>query len=173
MKILSGLTALLHTPVSVVHVLAALLSLFLGTGLLLTQKGTRRHRLAGYTYTVSMLLVNSTAFRLYYLFGHFGIVHVGAVGSLLMLSGGIGVAMVKRPGWLLWHYWLMGASVTGLYAAGLVESLYRFFPAAYFWPVCLGLSLGVFLTGVGLMWLFQDSGKRSLNPWAPATLSGR
>ena len=139
---------ILHSPVSVLHVSLALLSVVAGTWLLLTRKGTLQHRRVGYGYTVGMVGVCLTAFRLYYLFGHFGIVHVGALASLLLVTGGVGVAIYRPVNWLLWHYRLMSASVTGLYAAGLVESMYRLFPAAYFWPVCLGLSGVVFAVGV-------------------------
>lgn len=142
---------ILHAPISVLHVCLALLSVGTGTWLLLTKKGTRQHRRVGYVYTLCMVGVCLTAFRLYYLFGHFGIVHVGALASLLLLTGGIGVAIQRPVNWLTWHHWCMSASVTGLYAAGIVESTYRMFPANYFWFVCLGLSGMVFGTGAWLI----------------------
>jgi hypothetical protein len=93
-----------------------------------------------------------TAFRLYFLFGHFGIVHWGAVGSGLALLVGTGAVAGQRlvPAWRQWHYLGMGASLTGVYATFVVESTYRFFPAAYFWwstlgPGCIVLLLGAWL----------------------------
>lgn len=151
------MNSILHSPISLVHVIMALLAVGLGTGLLLTRKGTARHQRLGYLYAVCMILVNLTAFRLYYLFGHFGIVHVGALLSLATLAGGIGVAMYRPANWLVWHYRFMGASVTGLYAAGLVESTYRFFPGLYFWPVCLGVSGLVFSIGAFLIGRFEQA----------------
>lgn len=147
---------ILHSPISLVHVIVALLAVGLGTGLLLTRKGTARHRQLGYIYAGCMMLVNLTAFRLYYLFGHFGIVHVGALLSLGTLVGGIGMAIGRPANWLVWHYRFMGASVTGLYAAGLVESTYRFFPAPFFWPVCLGVSGLVFSIGAWLIGRYEQ-----------------
>ncbi|WP_266365477.1 DUF2306 domain-containing protein [Tellurirhabdus rosea] len=140
---------ILHTPVSGLHVTAALLAVFFGTTVVLLPKGTRRHRQLGYAYVASMLVVNGTAFGIYELFGHFGVVHWGAVMSLLTLTGGMGMAILKQPAknWRFWHEALMGWSVTGLYAAGLVESTYRMFPAHYFWWVTMGLSAITFLTG--------------------------
>ena len=153
----------LHSPTSVIHVIVALFSLATGTWLLLSRKGTQQHRWLGYSYTVCMVLVNLTAFRLYYLFGHFGIVHVGATVSLLTLTGGIIAAVYRPANWLLWHYRLMSGSVTGLYAAGLVESTYRLFPATYFWEVCLGVSGLVFGVGVWLIGRNQWSVVNRLN----------
>ncbi len=153
---------ILHSPTSVFHVSVALLAVGFGTGVLLFRKGTPRHRRVGYGYVVCMVLVNLTAFRLFYLFGDFGIVHVGAIASLLMLSGGISMAVYRPVNWLVWHYRLMSASVTGLYAAGLVESTYRLFPALFFWPVCLGVSGGVFALGAYLIGRYEGTheGKR-------------
>jgi uncharacterized membrane protein len=140
---------ILHSVVSEVHVAAALLAMATGTYLVATSKGTPQHRWVGRAYVGSMAVLLLTAFRIYFLFGRFGIIHWGAVGSVLALAVGVGAA-VLRPvvrGWLRWHYLGMGASVTGLYAAFLIESTYRFFPAAYFWWLTLGLAGVVFGTG--------------------------
>lgn len=131
---------ILHSPASGVHVAAALLALVAGTYIMATPKGTRRHRWVGRMYVGSMVVLLATAFRIYFLFGRFGIVHWGALGSVCTLLVGIG-AIALRPvlrAWLRWHYLGMGASVLSLYAAFLVESTYRFFSPAYFWWVTLG-----------------------------------
>lgn len=143
------MASVLHSSVSEAHVAAALLALVTGTYILATPKGTRRHRWVGWVYSGSMAVLLLTAFRIYFLFGRFGIIHWGAVGSVFALVLGIG-AVALRPvvrRWLRWHYLGMGASVTGLYAAFVIESTYRFFPWAYFWWVTLGLAAAVFGTG--------------------------
>jgi uncharacterized membrane protein len=143
------MASIFHSAVSEMHVVAALLALVSGTYILATPKGTRRHRWVGRVYAVSMAVLLLTAFRIYFLFGRFGIIHWGAVGSVFALVVGVG-AVALRPvvqGWLRWHYLGMGASVTGLYAAFVIESTYRFFPLAYFWWITLGLAAVVFGAG--------------------------
>ena len=141
--------SLLHSPVSMVHLLAAGLALVTGTAALRLPKGTGRHQRLGWAYVGSMGVLLLTAFRIYTLFGRFGIVHWGAVGSAGALLLGVGAAVGRAvvPAWLRWHYVGMGTSVTGLYAAFVVESTYRFFPAAYFWWSTLGLGSLVLLAG--------------------------
>lgn len=143
------MASLLHSSASVVHLLAVGLALLTGTMTLLTAKGTQRHRQLGWAYVGSMSVLLVTAFRIYFLFGRFGIVHWGAVGSVVALALGVGAAMCRAvvAAWLRWHYLGMGASITGLYAALVVESTYRFFPATYFWWSTLGPASAVFLVG--------------------------
>ena len=140
---------ILHSAVSEVHVGAALLALATGTWVLAVPKGTRQHRWVGRIYVSSMAILLETAFQIYYLFGRFGIIHWGAVGSILALLVGLGAVWQRPVGhdWLRWHYLGMGASVTGLYAAFLIESTYQFFPLAYFWWLTLGLAAGAFSVG--------------------------
>jgi uncharacterized membrane protein len=143
------MAAVLHSPVSVVHLLAVLLALATGTIVLFTPKGTYFHRRLGWAYVGSMAITLLTAFQIYFLFGRFGIVHWGAVGSVAALLLGTGAAVFRSvvADWLRWHYFGMGASVTGLYAALVVESTYRFFPATYFWWSTLGPASVIFLAG--------------------------
>lgn len=130
----SGRPSILHSFTSVVHLAAALTAMLTGTAVLLLPKGTAKHRRLGWVYVVSMAVLLITAFRIYALFGRFGIIHWGAVGSALtLLLGLLPIALrASLPSWLRWHYIGMGASVTGLYAAFLVESTYRIFPADWF-----------------------------------------
>jgi uncharacterized membrane protein len=140
---------ILHSSTSLIHILAALLAMLTGTFVLLTSKGTTVHRLVGWLYCLSMSILLFTAFQIYTLWGHFGIVHWGAVGSSIALVLGMASVGLRTiiGSWLRWHYLGMGVSVTGLYAAFLVESTYRFFPPFYFWWVSLGLSIAVFAIG--------------------------
>jgi uncharacterized membrane protein len=140
---------ILHSAVSVVHLLAVLVALSTGTLVLYYPKGARRHRYLGRAYVGSMSIVLLTAFGIYSLFGRFGIIHWGALASVVALLVGVGSVWWRASivAWLRWHYLGMGASVTGLYAALVVESTYRFFPATYFWWSTLGPAAAVFLVG--------------------------
>ena len=143
----------LHSPISVVHLGAVLLAVASGTAVLRLPKGTARHRRLGWVYVASLSLGLVTAFGIYALFGRFGIVHWGAVGSAGALALGTGAALGRRvlPGWQRWHYLGMGASVVGLYAALVVESTYRLFPVAWFWWSTLGPAGAVLAVGAGLL----------------------
>jgi uncharacterized membrane protein len=145
---------ILHSATSVVHVLAVGLALLAGTAILVSPKGTPTHRRLGQLYVGSMAVSLLTAFGIYALFGRFGIVHWGAVASVASLLVGVGAVWCRRvvASWLRWHYLGMGASVTGLYAALVVESTYRFFPAAYFWESTLGPASAIFLAGGVLLY---------------------
>jgi uncharacterized membrane protein len=148
------MTALGHSPVSVVHVAATLVALATGTYCLLAAKGTRRHRYLGWAYAGSMLLVLATAFCIYTLFGRFGLVHWGAVGSALALLVGTGAVALRAVirQWQQWHYLGMSASVLSLYAALAGESTYRWLPATYFWWSTLGPASIVLLVGTRLLY---------------------
>lgn len=145
---------ILHSATSIVHLLAVGLALLAGTAILFRPKGTLGHRRLGQLYVGSMAVSLLTAFGIYALFGRFGIVHWGAVASVVALLVGVGSVWCRSvvASWLRWHYFGMGASVTGLYAALVVESTYRFFPATYFWQSTLGPASGVFLAGGVLLY---------------------
>ncbi|MGI4822466.1 MAG: hypothetical protein ACRYFV_14740 [Janthinobacterium lividum] len=139
----------LHSPVSVAHLLAVLVALATGTAVLFKSKGTLYHRCLGWAYVGSMSISLLTAFQIYFLFGRFGVVHWGAVASVAALLLGTGAAVFRSvvANWLRWHYFGMGASVTGLYAALVAESTYRFFPTTYFWWSTLGPASIIFVAG--------------------------
>ena len=136
-----------HSSTSLVHIVAALIALIAGTYVLLSPKGTSRHRFIGWLYSGSMIVLLFTAFQMYYLFGRFGIVHWSALGSVVALAIGLGAVSLRARirSWLQWHYLGMGVSITGVYASFLVESTYRFFPPVYFWWVTLGPTALVFI----------------------------
>jgi len=129
--------------------LAVAVALAAGTVILATPKTTAAHRRVGWVYVGGMAVVLFTSFRIYHLFGRFGIVHWGAVASAVALAVGTGAAVCRAvlPEWRRWHYLGMGASVTGLYAALVVESTYRLFAPAYFWWATLGPAAVVFALG--------------------------
>ncbi len=117
---------LIHSPVGWIHVVAAVLSLLLGTFVLVAEKGTPLHKQTGYAYAVMMVVVNITAFGLYGLFGRFGIFHVAAIISLATLAAGMVPVIVKKPvHWISLHFSFMYWSVIGLYAAFISEMITR------------------------------------------------
>jgi uncharacterized membrane protein len=83
-------------PLGWTHTAAALAALIAGAAVLLTRKGTRRHRQLGWAYAVSMLLLNVTALLIYRLFGRFGPFHVGALFSLVTVIAGTSAAFGAR-----------------------------------------------------------------------------
>jgi uncharacterized membrane protein len=114
------------------HTVAALAALAAGAAVLLTRKGTRRHRQLGWAYVVSMLLLNVTALMIYRLFGRFGPFHAGAVFSLVGVLVGTAAALgarrararrnaVERARALEHHYQWMTWSYVGLAAAAVSE----------------------------------------------------
>jgi uncharacterized membrane protein len=114
------------------HTLAALTALVAGAAVLLTRKGTRRHRQLGWAYVASMLLLNGTALLIYRLFGRFGPFHVGALFSLVTVLAGTATAIgarrarerrdpVGRARALERHYQWMTWSYVGLIAAAVSE----------------------------------------------------
>ena len=135
-----------HSWIGQVHLLASILSLILGTLILILTKGTTLHRRIGYFYTVAMLMVNFTAFGIYRLFGGFGPFHITAIISLISIAGGMLPIYYKHKisGWYIYHMAFMYYSVIGLYAAFLSEIVTRI-PGLNF-----GLMVGV---GTGLVML--------------------
>ena len=114
------------------HTVAALTALVAGAAVLLTRKGTRRHRQLGWAYVVSMLLLNGTALLIYRLSGRFGPFHVGAVFSFVTVVAGAAAALgarrararrnaVERARALERHYQWMTWSYVGLAAAAVSE----------------------------------------------------
>jgi uncharacterized membrane protein len=148
------MTPLMQSSTGVIHLAATLLAAGTGTYCLLAPKGTRRHRALGWAYTGSMALGLTTAFGIYTLFGRFGLVHWGAVGSALaLLVGTASVALRARlRHWRQGHYLGMGASVLSLYAALAGESIYRLVPATYFWWSTVGPASVVLLVGARLLY---------------------
>ena len=114
------------------HTVAALAALVAGAAVLLTRKGTRRHRQLGWAYVVSMLLLNGTALLIYRLTGRFGPFHVGAVFSFVTVVAGTAAALgarcararhnpMERARALERHYQWMTWSYVGLAAAAVSE----------------------------------------------------
>lgn len=130
----------------------------MGIWVLSTKKGTRFHKRLGYTYAVSMLMVNATAFGIYRLMHTFGPFHVAALISLATLIAGLVPAMRKnrKPDWMLHHLSYMYWSVIGLYAAFFSEMAVRLrIPAAFGMLVFAATGITVLVGFVGHRYLMK------------------
>lgn len=117
------LAAIYHDNTGLFHLIVAIIALITGTMVLILKKGSRRHKQIGYTYAVSMVLLNVTAFMIYRLFGGFGIFHIFAIVSIFSITAGMVPVLFKFPkkGYINFHYHFMYWSVFGLYAAFISE----------------------------------------------------
>ena len=88
-NIVSGTTGL-------IHLIASIIALITGLFVLTTTKGTKTHKQIGYVYSISMVLLNLTAFMIYKLYGKFGIFHWFAVVSCLTLFAGLYPVLTKK-----------------------------------------------------------------------------
>jgi predicted membrane channel-forming protein YqfA (hemolysin III family) len=81
----------------------------------------------GALYVFSMVGLNLTALLIYRMFGGFDVFHVLALINLTLLLAGFFAVLVKRPRkrWLRYHYYLMGWSYVGLWAATATEIMVR------------------------------------------------
>ena len=121
------MNALVHSPVGLIHFIAAALALISGALVLLWPKATRRHIRVGYVYTASMCIMLVTAFAIYNLYGSFGVFHWLALVSTVTLAGGMVPVLLKRPvrTYVVLHFSFMYWSVVGLYMAFAAETLVR------------------------------------------------
>lgn len=131
---------MIHATAGLIHLVSALLAMLTGSLVLLRPKSGLWHRRIGYVYVACMLVLNSTAFLIYHLFGRVGPFHILAIFSTLGLLGGMLPALFRHRvrNWLYWHYFFMNWSVVGLYAAFWAELLTRTLPMVQFWPVVVG-----------------------------------
>ncbi len=100
------------------HVVLAITALIFGPLIFTQAKGTRSHRLLGYGYLASMLVVNVSALTMYELSAGPNLFHFFAVVSLSSILPGI--YSVLR-GKIESHYFFMSWSYFGLLAAFLSQ----------------------------------------------------
>lgn len=133
-----------------IHLIASIIALITGTLVLLTKKGTKRHKQIGYAYVVSMGILILTAFMIYRLFGGWGIFHYTTVVSLLTVGLGMIPIWTKRPvkKWKYLHFSFMYWSVMGLYAAFAAEVLTRIPETPFFGMV--GIATGIIMIVGGI-----------------------
>jgi len=132
-----------------VHVLTALLALLFGTLVVLTRKGTHRHRRIGRWYFAFMLAMNGTALLDYELYGRFGPFHWMALISLATVVAGYLAVRNRKAYWKTRHAYLMSWSYVGLIAAASAEVASRV-PGWSFGPSVVISSLVIIVVG-GLM----------------------
>ena len=144
------------------HLSAAVVALLAGATIIFRRKGTKIHRGLGYVYVVAMVTVIVTAMLIYRLTHSFNILHFFAVVSTPPLVIGLTVAILRRPGWLDWHYRWMSWSYVGLFAAFAAETATRvILPYArehfgitsrgFFWTLVVGMSALVTFIGARLI----------------------
>lgn len=109
-----------------IHLIVSVIALITGLFVLASTKGTKMHKRIGYVYSISMVLVNLTAFMIYDLYGKFGLFHWFAVISCLTLFAGLYPVLTKKSkNYLLAHFNFMYWSVVGLYCAFMAEIFSR------------------------------------------------
>ncbi len=139
---------IVYDEIGLLHLVAAFVSLGAGTFVLLTPKGTQRHKAAGYVYLVSMGLVLVTALLIYRLFGGFGAFHLIAIVGFVYLTLGMVPVWRRSKNWLRRHLYFMYWSVIGLYAAFAAEILVRV-PQSPFWGM-VGIATAAIAIGGGI-----------------------
>jgi uncharacterized membrane protein len=110
-----------HHPLGLAHLLTALAAIASGAAVVLSRKGTHRHRWLGRGYVAAMLAVNGTALMIYELYGRFGPFHWMSLASLATLLVGCHASRSRQPGWQYRHGFFMGGSYVGLMAALAAE----------------------------------------------------
>jgi len=134
-----------------IHFIASIFALILGTFILVLNKGTTKHKIFGRLYALAMLVVLITAFMTYRLFGTWGIFHWTAVISSLTLVCGLIPILIKRPinNYKSFHFSFMYWSIMGVYGAFVSETLVRM-PKVV---VESGIPNSVFynMTGIGIV----------------------
>ena len=102
-----------------VHTLFGVVALIAGAWNLTTTKGTRRHRLVGWTYVGSMVGLILTSFAIFELFGGFGPFHALSLvsGATLALAVYFPLRRAHHPGWMEHHYFWIAYSYVGLVMA--------------------------------------------------------
>lgn len=100
------------------HIFLGFASLVSGLVVVLTKKGSGKHRLIGRFYALSMLGLNLTAFGIYKLYDGWGFFHWMAVVSLIPLLSGYFAILYKN---IVAHYYFMCWSYIGLLCATISE----------------------------------------------------
>lgn len=148
------------STIGLIHLIASVSALILGTMSLSLTKGTGLHKRIGYGYAVSMLILLATAFMLYNLFGRWGIFHWAAVISTVTLIGGMLPILFRYKNSVSHHLGFMYWSVMGLYGAFAAEVMVRIprlilengIPNRTFFTMT-GIGVGVIMAVAGFFFL--------------------
>lgn len=148
---------LINNEIGFIHLMASVLALMFGSGVLVMTKGTNTHIRIGYLYAVSMVILLVTAFMLYNLFGKWGIFHYFAVISSVTLLLGMAPILFRNQinNWAYLHFSFMYWSVIGLYGAFVSEMMTRI-PEVPFYNMVGFATGGVIFVG-GVIFGFSKS----------------
>lgn len=118
------------------HTILGFIALISGAWNLFTKKGTSQHRLIGFTYVSSMMLLIGTSFGIFELFNGFGPYHLMSLisGGTVMLAIYFPLRRQKYKNWLEHHYMWISWSYVGLVMA-TGSHLFQHSPAD--WPYWL------------------------------------
>ena len=142
------MSSLFSSEIGLIHFVASILALILGTAVLIMTKGSKSHIRMGYFYVASMVVLLVTAFMLYNLFGKWGIFHYFAVISSVTLALGMIPIFLRNhiKNWAYLHFSFMYWSVIGLYGAFVSEMMTRI-PEVPFYNMVGVATGGVMLFG--------------------------
>lgn len=155
---------MIQSTTGFVHTFAASCALLAGLVIFSRAKATTLHRVLGYFYVVSMLIMLSTSLTIYHLTGRFNFLHFFTLMATPPLLLGLSFALFRRPRnrWVALHYYWMNWSYTGLVSAFAAEMTTRVvMPFAYhhygirsmalFWGLVGGATLLITVGGAVLM----------------------
>lgn len=136
----------MFSTIGYIHLFFSIVAMITGLVVVFNTKGTLFHKRVGYTYVVSMLLLNLTAFFISN-FGGFSIFHFFAMVSFVTIIAGMYPVLKKTKGWIYKHYYFMSWSVVGLYCAFWSEVGTRFVKNMqdFWWAVAIASFLTAFI----------------------------
>lgn len=109
-----------------IHLVAAIVAMITGMIVIISAKGTKRHKQVGYVYVAAMIVLNVTSFMIYRLFDRFGVFHwLAVISSVSLLAGMFPVIFRRDKKYLVMHLAFMYWSVVGLYSAFMAETFTR------------------------------------------------
>jgi len=150
----------IHNIYGLIHLITGLISVICAIAIVFSTKGTPFHKKIGYTYAVSIVILNISSFGVMEFFkGQPGPFHFGAIVSIVFTTIGIIPAIRKKgKNWLRWHYYGMNGSIMGLFAAFFVEAVFRSFssPALIISSIII-ISILVISIGTYLMIKYRDT----------------
>lgn len=128
-----------------IHLISSVVALVTGTKVVISKKGTVRHKQIGYIYVISMGVLILTAFMIFRLFNGWGIFHYTTIAIFLTISLGMIPIWIKKPAkkWKYFHFSFMYWSVIGLYSAFAAEILTRIPKTSFFGMV--GISFAIIM----------------------------
>jgi len=151
---------IIHSTIGLFHTILAIIAMLTGAIVVLNKKGTTFHKRVGYSYVISMLLLNISSFFIIN-FGSFSLFHFFALLSLATVLGGIIPALRRTKNWYSYHFYFMSWSVVGLYCAFWSEVGTRFVKnmQEFWWAV----AIATFLTAmIGYIIINKEAKKLNL-----------